>query len=69
MSVFDKVKDRAEQIIGQAKQKVGEQTGNERLQAEGQKEQMVGKAKEVGHDLLDKAGHVVDDLKARLDRK
>ena len=69
MSVFDKAKNRAEQVIGQAKQKVGELTGNERLQAEGQKDQMIGKAKEVGHDLLDKAGYVIDDLKARRDRK
>jgi uncharacterized protein YjbJ (UPF0337 family) len=69
MSMFDKAKDRAEQVIGQAKQKVGELTGNEPLQAEGQRDRMVGKAKEVGHDLLDKAGHVVEDLKARLDRK
>jgi len=66
MSMFDKAKDRAEQVIGQAKQKVGELTGNERLQAEGQKDRLVGKAKEVGHDLLGKAGHVVDDLKAKL---
>jgi uncharacterized protein YjbJ (UPF0337 family) len=69
MSMFDKAKDRAEQLIGEAKQKVGELTGNEHLQAEGQKEQIVGKAKAAGHDLLDKAGAVVDDLKARLDRK
>ena len=69
MSVFDKAKDRAEQVIGQAKQKVGELTGNERLQAEGQQDRVVGKAKEVGYDLLDKAGHVVDDLKAKLNHK
>ena len=69
MSMFDKAKDRAEQLIGEAKQKVGELTGNERLQAEGHRDRLAGKAKEVGHDLLDKAGHVVDDLKARLDHK
>ena len=66
MSVFDKAKDKAEQLVGDVKEKVGELTGNDKLQAEGKKDQVVGGAKEAGHDLRDKAAGVVDDAKDKL---
>ncbi|MGH3602295.1 MAG: CsbD family protein [Pseudonocardiaceae bacterium] len=63
MSILDKVKDKAEQLVGMAKEKIGEATGNESLEHSGQREQMVGEAKEAGHDLRDKAADAVEDLK------
>lgn len=69
MSIFDKAKDKAEQLIGDAKEKIGELTGNEQLQAEGKKDQVVGEVKETGHDLRDKAAGAVDDLKDKFNSK
>ncbi|AHH93592.1 CsbD family protein [Kutzneria viridogrisea] len=69
MSVFDKAKDKAEQLIGEAKEKIGELTGNDKLQAEGKKDQVVGEVKEAGHDLRDKAAGVVDEVKDKLSGK
>jgi uncharacterized protein YjbJ (UPF0337 family) len=40
MSFVDKAKHKAEEVVGQVKEKVGELTGNERLEAEGKKDQV-----------------------------
>jgi uncharacterized protein YjbJ (UPF0337 family) len=63
MSILDKVKDKAEQLIGGAKEKIGQATGNESLEHSGQREQVMGEAKEAGHDLRDKAADAVEDMK------
>lgn len=55
MGIFDKAKDKAEQLIGEAEEKVGEMLGHEDLENAGKRDQSSGEAKEVGHDLGDKA--------------
>ncbi|MDQ3762682.1 MAG: CsbD family protein [Actinomycetota bacterium] len=66
MGIFDKVKDKAEQLIGEAKEKIGQITGNESLEKAGKRDQLSGEIKEGGHDLRDKAASAVDDAKDKL---
>lgn len=68
MGVFDKAKDKAEQLVGQAKEKLGQQTDNETLENEGKRDKLAGEAKETGHDLRDKAAGAVQDAKERLNK-
>ncbi|OLF05665.1 CsbD family protein [Actinophytocola xanthii] len=63
MSMFDKAKDKAEQVTGQGKEKVGRATDNEELEDAGKRDQLSGEAKEAGHDLRDKAAGAVHDAK------
>lgn len=66
MSMFDKAKDKAEQLAGEAKQKIGERTGNEDLKNAGKADEVTGEAKEAGHRLRDKVAGAVRDVKARM---
>ncbi|OLR91448.1 CsbD family protein [Actinokineospora bangkokensis] len=66
MSVFDKVKDKAEQLVGEAKEKLGQATDNRDLENSGKKDQVAGQAKETGHDLRDKAAGVVHDAQDKF---
>ncbi|MCP2258062.1 Uncharacterized conserved protein YjbJ, UPF0337 family [Streptoalloteichus tenebrarius] len=66
MSMFDKAKDKLEQVVGQAKEKLGEATGNEDLRDAGKRDQLSGEAKEAGHDLKDRAAGAAKDVKDRL---
>jgi uncharacterized protein YjbJ (UPF0337 family) len=66
MSILDKVKDKAEQLIGGAKEKIGQATGNESLERSGQHEQTMGEVKEAGHDLRDKAADAIEDMKDKV---
>jgi uncharacterized protein YjbJ (UPF0337 family) len=68
MSVFDKAKDKAQQVAGSAKEKIGEATGNEHLKNSGKADQTKGEAKEAGHDLRDKAVGAVQDAKEKFSR-
>ena len=66
MGVFDKAKDKAEQIIGKGKEKVGQGTDNEDLEAAGKRDQVSGEAKETAHTVRDKAAGAVHDVKNEL---
>ena len=66
MGILDKVKDKAEQLIGEAKEKIGQMTGNENLENSGTRDQLSGEVKEAGHDLRDKAAGAVHDVKDEL---
>jgi len=66
MGTFDKIKDKAEQMLGKGKEKVGEHTDNPDLEAEGKKDQLSGEVKETGHDLRDRAAGAVKDAKDSL---
>jgi uncharacterized protein YjbJ (UPF0337 family) len=66
MGTFDKMKDKAEQIIGKGKEKVGQETDNPELEDAGKRDQLKGEAKEAGHDLRDKAAGAVKDAKDSL---
>lgn len=51
MSFLDKAKDKVQEFKGGTKEKVGDATGNESLQAEGTKDKASGKVKGAGEEL------------------
>ena len=53
VSGIDKLKNAAEKLAGQGKEKVGEATGNEDLRAEGQGDQAKGDLKQAGEKVKD----------------
>ena len=52
-----------DKIKGTVKEAVGKVTGNERLEAEGQTDQVKGEAKNVARDVQDAAKGAADSLK------
>jgi uncharacterized protein YjbJ (UPF0337 family) len=66
MSMFDKAKDKAEQFVGDAKERIGNKTDNEDLENAGKRDQLSGEAKETGHDMRDKAAGAMHDAKDRM---
>ncbi len=54
------VTGRAEQAKGKAKEVVGKAVGNDRLKAEGQGDQMMGKTKAFAADTRDKIKKAID---------
>ncbi|MQA63525.1 MAG: CsbD family protein [Actinophytocola sp.] len=63
MSILDKVK----QMVGGAKEKIGDATGNDDLADSGSAEQLEAEATEAGGDLKDKASGAMEDGKDKLD--
>ena len=57
---IDKAKHKAEELVGEAKEKIGQKTDNDDLAAEGAKDQASGKTKQVGDDVSDAAGNIKD---------
>lgn len=53
MSTQDKVKNKAQELKGQAKEKLGQVTGDEDLEAEGQADQAKGNFKNAGEKVKD----------------
>lgn len=53
MGIVDKAKNSAEKTLGKAKEAVGDATGNDRLRAEGKKDQTVAGVKKVGEKIKD----------------
>ncbi len=53
MGLLDKAKDKAQSLSGDAKEKVGDATGDESMQAEGKKDQVVGDLKGAGEKVKD----------------
>jgi uncharacterized protein YjbJ (UPF0337 family) len=66
VGILDKAMDKAEQLIGEAKEKLGQLTGNEKLENAGKRDQLAGEAKETMHDVRDKAAGVIDDARDKL---
>lgn len=66
MGGIDKAKDKTEQLVGRAKEKLGDATDNERLANEGRAQELKGKAKEEWHDLSEKADDKLHEAKERL---
>lgn len=62
MGMFDKAKNSAEKLKGQAKETVGDHNNDEDLKAEGQKDQAKGSVKNVGEDVKDAASDIKKDL-------
>jgi uncharacterized protein YjbJ (UPF0337 family) len=53
VSITDKLKDKAQEMEGKAKQAMGGATGDREQQAEGLKDEKVGQAKQVGEKAKD----------------
>jgi uncharacterized protein YjbJ (UPF0337 family) len=53
MGAADKAKNKAQEIAGKAKAKVGELTGDENLEADGRKDQAKGDLKQAGEKVKD----------------
>ena len=53
MSGIDKLKNKAEELGGQAKEHTGRATGDERLEAEGKGDQVTGNLKQAGEKVKD----------------
>jgi uncharacterized protein YjbJ (UPF0337 family) len=66
MGILDKAMDKAEQLIGEAKEKLGQLTGNEKLENAGKRDQLAGEVKETVHDLRDEAAGAIDDARDKL---
>jgi uncharacterized protein YjbJ (UPF0337 family) len=60
MSFADKVEHKAEELKGAAKEKIGDATDNERLQAEGAVERDAAKIKQAGDHVRDAARDTKD---------
>jgi uncharacterized protein YjbJ (UPF0337 family) len=69
MSMLDKAKDKAEQLVGQAKEKLGQATDNKDLENSGKADQTRGEVKEAGHDVRDRAQGAVQDIKDKFDKR
>ena len=50
---MDKATDKLEELQGEAKEKLGQATDNDQLQAEGQADQAKGNLKEAGEKIKD----------------
>lgn len=57
---IDKAKHKAEELIGEVKETIGHKTDNDDLATEGAKDQVAGKAKQVGDDISDAASDIKD---------
>ena len=53
MGAFDKAENKVQELKGDAKEKVGDATDNEQLQAEGKGDQVAGNLKQAGEKVKD----------------
>jgi uncharacterized protein YjbJ (UPF0337 family) len=53
MGTMDKLKNKTEELTGEAKQQVGKATDNRDLQAEGKKDEVKGNLKQAGEKVKD----------------
>lgn len=67
MSIADKAKAAADQAIGTAKEKFGDATDNEQLQAEGAVQHAKGDMEAKGEQAKDAAKDALDGLKKKID--
>ncbi|MDQ0094859.1 CsbD family protein [Paeniglutamicibacter psychrophenolicus] len=58
MGLDDKIGNKAQEAAGKVKEGVGDATDNEKLQAEGARDQAAAKAKQAGEHLKDAAKDV-----------
>jgi uncharacterized protein YjbJ (UPF0337 family) len=53
MGIMDKAKNAAENAEGEAKEKLGEHTGDDEMKHDGQKDQVTSSVKDAGEDVKD----------------
>ncbi|MEV5412310.1 CsbD family protein [Thermopolyspora sp. NPDC052614] len=63
MGADDKMRNKAEEIGGKAKEGLGQVTGDEEMQAEGKTDQTEGKVKQSGEKIKDAAKKAKDAIK------
>lgn len=63
MSFSDKVEHKAEELKGAAKEKFGDLTDNESMQAEGAAEKAAARARQAGDHVADAGRHARDALR------
>ncbi|MYS82891.1 CsbD family protein [Embleya scabrispora] len=68
MGTDDNIRNKAQDVSGQAKEKLGEATGNEDLRDEGQQDQGSAKAKEAVAGAKDKANEAINKIKGSMKR-
>ena len=67
MSLGDKFDAKKDQVVGDAKEGIGDATGNPDLQTEGTAQSAKGDAKEGWENVKDKAADVISSIKDKLD--
>jgi len=67
MSFGDKFDAKKDQVVGDAKESVGDATGNEQMQSEGTAQSAKGDVKEGWENVKDKAADAFANVKEKLD--
>lgn len=57
MSAIDKAKNKADELAGQAKEKIGQATGDTDTENEGKRDQVKSNLKDAGEKVKDAFGH------------
>jgi len=63
MGQTDKARNEAQEYKGKAKEWIGDKTDDERLEAEGKRDQMSAHAKQAGEHIKDTAHDVADEFR------
>lgn len=66
MGLQERTDAAADKVAGKAKEVTGSVTDNDKLEAEGKVDQVIGKAKDAFEDVKDKIEDGVNDLKNKL---
>jgi uncharacterized protein YjbJ (UPF0337 family) len=69
MSTGDKLRHKAEEAKGRAKEALGDLKDDPQMQAEGRGERIAAEAKQVGDRAKDAARDAADDVKDAVERK
>lgn len=67
MGLGDTIKNKAEELAGNAKEAIGKLTGDEKLEAEGQVDQASGNVKEFGNNASEKVEGLGDKVEGYKD--
>lgn len=63
MGLDDKFENKKDQVVGKGKEAVGDVTGDEKLETEGNVDQMKGHLGEAGENIKDSLGKAGDKVK------
>ena len=66
MSTTDKAKNAAQNAKGKVKEGLGKATGNDRLEAEGKRDQAAARIKKAGEKVKDTAEHGAEAVKGKV---
>ncbi|MCM0583152.1 CsbD family protein [Weissella diestrammenae] len=66
MTLEDKVASAKDQTVGKAKEVIGDVSGDEKLEAEGKAQGILGKAKDILGDAKDKVEDAVEDVAGKF---